>query len=293
MSSSNGNDSVATKRKVNEIYRRSKTRTPEEEMARKIVPKLAARAYHLPGYNLRQDFFQYMFNNHPLFGICCHHRLHPLKMRQRLIILLGSFAFGVAVTNAVYLWFLGSGRDDQEQVFSINLSVQQSNSKSFSLTSGMLVLVTVGSGCHAIFDRFVWGLSACGCCRAGGRFESQGCCKNMGYYLVIFLVVAVMALATFVVVVRASTEEEEQVSALLFQNRTKENFAQILDFNEFHMQDYSFLKGYAVEFAVSLFIYYPFVETILFSGLLGCFRVPILGGRPAAMRREAKVQSEV
>ena len=69
MAFSNDSHSVATQStastKVNEIYRRSKARTPEEELARRIVPKLAARSYHLPGYNLRQDWLQYMLNNHP------------------------------------------------------------------------------------------------------------------------------------------------------------------------------------------------------------------------------------
>lgn len=219
-------------------------------------------------------------------------------MRQRLVILLGSFAFGVAITNAIFLWFLSSGRDDEEQVFAVNLSTstQQSNSQSYAMTSGLLMLVTVGSGSHAVFDRFVWNLLACSCCRAGGRFESQslGFCRDLGKYLAIVMVIAVLALATCIVIIRASVEEG-QSSVPLFQNqnRTKEDFAQILDFNEFDMQDYSFLRGYAVEFAVSLFVYYPLIETVLFSGILGCFYLPVLGGRPGQMKREAKTQSEV
>ena len=291
-----------------EIHPRSKkrTRTPEEELARQIVPKLASRSYHLPGYSLRQDWFQYMFNNHPLFGIFCHHRLHPLKMRQRLIILLGSFSFGVMITNAIFLYFVGSGRDDKEQVFALDvsaMSAQQSTSQTFSVTSGVLMLVTVGSGTHAIFDRFVWSLSACGCCRAGGRFENlflRGCCKSVGYYLVIFLVVAVVALATCIVVIRASVEEgvdHNTMPSFVFQNQTevteKENFNFNELINDFDAQDYSFLKGYALEFGVSLFIYYPIVETVLFSGIIGCGRIPIFGGRPFAMRQEAKMQSIV
>lgn len=233
-----------------------------------------------------------MFNNHPLFGICCHHRLHPLKMRQRLIILLGSFSFGVAITNTIYLWFLGSGRDDKQQVFAVNLSALQSNSQTFSVTSGLVMLVTVGSGSHAIFDRFVWSLSACGCCRAGGSFENlflRGCCKSVGSYLVIISVVAVVSLATCVVVIRASMEEG-QSNVPIVHNRT-EVLEQFLDFNHFKVQDYSFLKGYALEFAFSLFIYYPFIETVLFSGIIGCGCIPVFGGRPYAMRQETKKKS--
>jgi len=278
------------------MHQRSVARTPEEELARQIVPKLAARAYHLPGYNLMQDWFQYMFNNHPLLGICCHHKLHPLHMRQRFIMLLGSFAFGVAITNAIFLWFASSGRDDEQQVFELNY-----NSEKYILTSGLLALVTIGSGSNAIFDRFVWTLSACACCRAGGRFESQnsctGCCKGLGRYLAIFFVVSTVALASFAVVIRASLDDgegDEQSDQLYFsmQNTTtKEKIAEILDFNEFSMQDYSFLKGYCLEFAFSLFVYYPLVENLLFSGILGCCSVPLLGGRPYAMKQEARRES--
>lgn len=272
----------------------SRTLTPEEELARKIVPKLASRSYHLPGYGLWRDYFQYLFNNHPVLGICCHHKLHPLKFRQRLLILLGSFAFGVAITNAIYLWFLGSGRDDQEQVFSVTLN----DSQKYSLSSGLLALVTIGSGSHAIFDRSVWGLSACACCNAGGRFEGWRC-TSLGHILVSFLVLIVVAFASCIVVVRASMEEgESDVPLLSSQNRTRESIEEELSqiasqFMEFDAQDYSFMRGYAYEFAFSLFFYYPIIETILFSGMLGCFRIPILGGRPAAMKKEAKQKATV
>lgn len=206
-------------------------------------------------------------------------------MRQRLIILLGSFASGVAITNAIYLWFLSSGRDDQQQVFAVNVA----DSHSVSMSSGLLALVTVGSISHAIFDRSVWTISACGCCRAGGRFEGC-CCTNLGHYVVMLLVVLVVSLATCIVVIRASIDEE-QSSVPLLQNRTRESLEQDLhqiweEFSEFEAQDYSFLKGYAYEFGFSLFFYCPIIETVLFSGMLGCFCIPILGGRPAAMKRD-------
>lgn len=45
---------------------------------------------------------------------------------------------------------------------------------------------------------------------------------------------------------------------------------------------------------MSLFVYYPLIETILFSGILGCrsSAIPILGGRPGQMARERKAQSQ-
>lgn len=279
MSSTGSNSSSSTSTTVeqlNSISRRSKALTPDEELARKVVPKLASRSYHLPGYNLRQDYFQYMFNNHPLFGICFHHKLHPLKIRQRLIILLGSFAFGVAITNAIYLWFFyNPNASHDEQVFAINLSTgsdEQSKSQDYYLTSGLLVLVTIGSGSHAIFDRFVWSITACSCCQPGGRFESSSigaCVRKLGFYVTILITIIIVAMATCIVLTRASVDEENTVpfqGTLGIWNSTsnttiKEDVAQILDFNDFTLNDYSFLKGYAVEFAVSLFIYYPLMET--------------------------------
>ena len=49
---------------------------------------------------------------------------------------------------------------------------------------------------------------------------------------------------------------------------------------------FSFLVGYAIELVVALFIFYFFTSTVFFSGLLGCGRIPILGGRPYELWRE-------
>ena len=43
-----------------------------------IRQKLSARAYHLPGNNWCQDWRDYVRNNHLIFGLCCHDRLHPV-----------------------------------------------------------------------------------------------------------------------------------------------------------------------------------------------------------------------
>lgn len=42
---------------------------------------------------------------------------------------------------------------------------------------------------------------------------------------------------------------------------------------------YAFLIGYLVELTIALFVYYPLTSTMFFSGVLGCGRIPILGGR--------------
>eukprot|EP00986_Skeletonema_menzelii_P014595 scaffold9793_cov144-Skeletonema_menzelii.AAC.9 len=262
-------------------------------LERTLVPKFAARAYHLPGNSLCGDWMQYMLNNHPVIGICCHHRLHPLKTRQRSVILLGSFAFGVAITNVCYLWFIATGRDAEEEVFSIDLNTP--DSAHYSVTAGLVMLVTVGSGLHTVFDRFIWSVSACRCCRAGGTFETnsinsprRGRWQDVGTYLVVLLVVLVIAAATFIVIMRAKMDNEGQTEIPYIQD-SNTTLTDIVDsVKDFTIEDFSFMKAYCIEFAVSLFVYYPFFETVLFSGVLGCFRLPGLGGRPYEVRKEEK-----
>jgi hypothetical protein len=66
---------------------------------------LAARSPHLPGHSWCGDWVQWMRNNHPLLGICCKYPDHPIGIRQRLIILVGSIAFGLSATNFIYLFY--------------------------------------------------------------------------------------------------------------------------------------------------------------------------------------------
>lgn len=262
-------------------------------LERTLVPRFAARAYHLPGNSLCADWLQYMLNNHPVIGICCHHHLHPLKTRQRCIIFLGSFAFGVAITNICYLWFISTGRDAEQEVFSIDLNAQ--DPAHYSVTAGLVMLVTVGSGLHTIFDRFIWSVSACKCCRAGGTFETnsinsprRGRWQDFGTYLVVLLVVLVCAAASFIVIVRVKMDDEGQTEIPYIQDNNT-TLTDIVDsVKDFELEDFSFMKAYCIEFGVSLFVYYPFFDTVLFSGVLGCYRLPLLGGRPYEVRKEEK-----
>jgi hypothetical protein len=75
-------------------------------------------------------------------------------------------------------------------------------------------------------------------------------------------------IATLAILLRSSAETAEE-------NHEEYVGIQIQDASA-----YQFLITYATELVLSLFIYYPIVGTILFSGLLGCGKVPILGGRP-------------
>ena len=290
--SSTANDGTAA---VQAIHRRSKKLTEGEEYERMVVPKLASRSYHLPGNGFWSDYSQYIRNNHPAWGICCHSRLHPLKFKQRLVMLLASFAFGISITNIIYLWFHNKGLSDEEAVFSINYATRGSESQTYTVTNGLVALVTVGSATNAVFDRTIWSLSACGCCRPGGSFEhtsGRHCCADLGKQIVIFITVAIVSLSTLVVAIRASLDEgySEEIPWIEDKNVTASEIKSMLNWTKYKPDDYSFLRGYALEWAFSLLVYYPMFETLLFSGVLGCGSIPVLGGRPYEMKKEEKAQ---
>eukprot|EP00986_Skeletonema_menzelii_P010122 scaffold4788_cov82-Skeletonema_menzelii.AAC.15 len=118
---------TASKR-ISEIH--SRTTRRDREIA-ELVPKLASRSYHLvPGSSWCDDWIQYQKNTHPLFSICCHHPLHPIGRFQRVIILVGSIAFGLAITNCVYLGFLKS----EQAGTAVNLIYEQAGKLSESIS---------------------------------------------------------------------------------------------------------------------------------------------------------------
>ena len=86
------------------------------------------------------------------------------------------------------------------------------------------------------------------------------------------------ATASFIVVLRASlttsevTDISNVTSAGLFDDEIQ---LQVDDTRSFR-----FLIGWAVQVVLSLFVYYPIIGSIFFSGILGCCRLPLLGGRP-------------
>ena len=88
---------------IDAIHERT-NQTDNEELAikRKLVPRLAKRAYHLEDDNTWcQDWIQYQRNTHPVFGLCLYHRFHPIRLPQRVIILVGSIGESVSVLCSV------------------------------------------------------------------------------------------------------------------------------------------------------------------------------------------------
>lgn len=242
----------------------------EEDIIRK---RLTACSYHLPGNSCCQDLSMYIKNNHLIFGICCHHRLHPITAKHRLVILLGSLAFGLSATNAVYLYYLwGRAGDSNDPVFSISLGgdiVQTLNSNhalTIDISQGMALLWTVGAAAHTLFDMTLWHMIACPCTK-------KKCCRVAGWNMVVSIVMLTLAATSFVVVVRAyeSGDGDQDVETSFGFGSDK--------------ADFRYMYGYLIELAISLLVYTPVMQTIFFSGILGCCTLPVLGGREYEVRK--------
>lgn len=262
-----------------------RVRERKARYSRIVVPALAKRSYHLPGNDWCQDWAQYFRNNHPVFGICCHHKLHPLGMRERVVALIGSISFGLVLTNVTFLWFLQNNESMDETAFEISLRTNvtlaglDEQYDKLSVTNGMVVLWTLGGLLHSMFDLSIWYISACACCRPGGSCSVLGCFDWVGSYLVIAIVAVVVALATFIVVLRASVLSKDEAE-------NGRGVDDEVDWGSFDgVESFSFLWGYIVELVLALFAWYPVMGTILFSGALGCGKLPLLGGRPRELRR--------
>jgi len=273
-----GSQSSASRR-INEIHTRTTQR--EREIA-ELVPKLASRSYHLEeGNSWCEDWLQYQKNTHPIFSICFHHPLHPIKRFQRIIILVGSIAFGLAMTNCVYLGFLNSEQAGTavnyiyDQTGKVSEKISQSTS--IEVDQSLFFLWTVGSSLHSIFDLSIWYLTACACYRPGGIFSQRPFCQNFGLYLSVLLVVGAVFSATSVVVLRlnANTDNAEVPTD------------DIVEMTGLESTRFSFLLAYSFELIFALFVFYFLTSLVFFSGILGCGRIPILGGRPYELRKEA------
>ena len=253
-----------------------------------------------------------MRNNHPLLGICCHHRLHPLRLGQRCVILIGSIAFGLAATNTVYLYYIYKDTDMNEALLRIYLEggnhLNRGDLKQFEITYGMISLWTFGGILHSLFDVCQWYLTACACCLPTGCFRKCSRASQWhksGSYIVLAITAMLLSFATFVVVLRATydnelrimNEEEEsnimeairtnvtETTQTMANSTTTSNGISAAEFSEnridwnllSRIQMFSFMIGYFIELGLVYFLYYPLIGTALFSGVLGCGMLPFIG----------------
>ena len=267
-----------------------------------VIPPLLMRAYHLPGNNWKQDWVQYMTNNHPIVGIFCHHKYHPVTRIVRIFSLIGSILFGLALTNIIYLAFVFSDTDYDKTYIAVPANMTNSLTgqetvdalldqevKTLSVTNGSIALWTIGAFLHATYDNVIWALAACTCCTASDKNTEEqqlNRYRGTGTLLVIFSVIAVTALATFAAALRSALDsgdvDAEQVENYGLTDESV-NVWQVNGAN-----DMEFLLAFLIELVLSLFVYYPICGTILFTGILTCGKYPTTGGRPYELTEEAK-----
>lgn len=287
--------SIAATRLSEYNSRLAQERKAERDHLAQIVPALANRSYHLPGNSYWRDWLQYFLNNHPVFGLCCSHPYHPMTTCNRFVVLIGSICSGLAITNFVYLWFLTYSDDGVDGKFvSIQVDLGKNTTAlntayataDVSVTNQQIFLWTVGGALHSVFDLSIWFITACACCLPGGKMESCGRWKWMGSYFVLITVTIVAAVASLVVLLRASLDANRNsvTAADLHSAGIFDDKVQLGDNNG--ADSFRFLISWTVEVALALFVYNPIIGTILFSGVLGCGKLPFLGGRPREMLLE-------
>ncbi|KAL7575851.1 hypothetical protein ACA910_003169 [Epithemia clementina (nom. ined.)] len=275
-----------------------------------LMPALANRNYHLPGNGWCADWFQYFCNTHPVFGICCYHRLHPVKFPMRLLQLVGSIVFGLLVTNLIWLFLvydetldadraivtvsIGGGTNETDWLDSLSdrhssnvtEDIETTTPTTVQVTEGMIFLWTVGGMIHAFHDNTIWFLTACVCCLPGRSMAALAGLKRYVFILLAFFVVAIAAISSFVVVVRATLSDNPDKSLYKSAGLVDDEIEPLTGFED--KSSFNFLLSYGVEILMALFVWYPLVGTLLFSGVLGCGRIPMLGGRPYEVLREQR-----
>lgn len=259
---------------INEILARELT---EDEM--RTIVALAYRQFHLPNQSYWQDLRHYLVNNHPLFGLCFHHKLHPLRVRDRIMMLLGSISFGLAATSGVVVWFWHNqwSMDETYASYSFQLPLI-GNVLDVTITKGMISLWLFGGPLHSMFDITIWYAESCPCCQHKGGLRDTRCgkhcgltCMGVGTHIATVAVTIATILAGVVVFLRATEIEDE-------------NKSDYIGFEDLH-----FTTVYLIELIFALFIFYPLVAFVLFSGVLGCGFLPTIGGRPWDKRRKVKM----
>lgn len=259
----------------------------EEAAHKEVVQAMAQRSYHLPNHSYCADLCQYITNTHPLFGICCHHVDHPIGLGKRLIALFGSLLFGLTVSNIFFILIMNHetlqepleifdyGNPEDVDAYSSS-SLLASNSITnqdgeWQITRGMLLMWTAGGSAHATFDLLVWYIHACACdCFCFKKKFG----KKFGRILVTCLVVLLLAIASFVVLLRASMVEDDTTISDMH------SATDAIHLKELKKGNLNFMIGYLIEFGLALLVWYPIMSFLFFSGILGCFQLPILGGRP-------------
>jgi hypothetical protein len=250
-----------------------------------LILRLANASFHLPGNSWCEDWKQYIGNNHPLFGICYHNILHPGSFCNRTLTFISSIAFGMTISSILYLFFIyyedyvpNSTNPLMNVSISVNTTIasQSMTFNSISVTKYQVILWTIGSLLHCILDFLVRHLSANACCKLGVRCSST--CDWMTNNLVLGFIISMAAMGSLFFFLRALFLEDRANPQLIQSAGFLDNF---LSPDDASLRTLSrFLMSLAVELFLTWFAMYFLFVTVIFSGILGCCRIPFLGGRP-------------
>ena len=249
----------------------------EKNEEENLIRLLSIRSAHLPGLNWYQDWLQFIKNNHPLFGLCFHHALHPLQLRHRIYIFIASISFGLLATNSVYLYYMLSAENFDEKIFRIFVQVQDGTFQPLEITKGMAALWVYNGIAHALFDLSLWHISACNCFNKRENFARL---QTVGKFFVVAVAGIMAALSSCFILYRAMIASSLAAAAMNDDEGEDEDLLGGI----FKLEGYAFLIGYFAELLAVYCVVHPTLVTIMFSGALGC--IPGLGGRPKDVVRE-------
>jgi hypothetical protein len=202
--------------------------------------------------------------------------LHPVGTKIRVVCLIGSICFGLAMSNMIFyaFWFLDWDFDkNYADMATERLSIRgnfdsEVSAATSAFTNGNLALWSVGSGLHALFDNSLWSMAVCNCrSHRDGIVEQLNAYKRMGEMSVMMYVTGVAIIALATIGVRLSFHhdvdgDEDSIEA------ATETFA-----------NYEFMISYLLEVFISFFFFYPFVGFVFFAGFLRCIHEKTFGGR--------------
>lgn len=250
---------------VDDAVRRTLERDDLTKEEKVIIQRLAMKSFHLPGNGYWEDWVMFVANNHIVLSFCFAHPLHPFGKRQRVVNLVASLAFGLIATCCVVLYYFFNDHDLNHVIFSLSLLDRHL----IDISSGMLFLAIFGGMCNVLFDFGVWFLQACPPCQPGGLLNNHLSPRInqawiwLGEHLAVIITIGGIALAVYVIVLRASVVDDGDPSGL-----------------STGIEDYSFVASFFVEVGIAQFVMFPLVAGTIFTGVLGCGRIPGIGGRP-------------
>jgi hypothetical protein len=153
---------------------------------------------------------------------------------------------------------------------------------------------------HGCYDNTIWSLAAA----IGSASDSNAATESTGSerirkfkrtlkaFLIILSVVIAIALATFAAALRAALDSQDVTVTELKTNGLNGETKEILSTTIDGSSDMEFLIAYIIELAMTFFVWYPLIGTVLFSGILGCGKYPIIGGRPYDLMLEQQPEKE-